>query len=303
MVCCAWSNSWFNSFRRRWCISISSRNSAISWILTRIPALCGLDPPESVPWGSYTSPSNVTDLSRISLANVTRFAVSASRQIKVLPKIHFIAGSTSSSYPTSDSAKSTLPGASFSAAWIFYHTIEHPSKIATWYHTDWGALLPWILFNGIKVHRRRNLPLSSNSAPTTSFSTTTYHHKSTSALEHCVDECLHCTICRQHRFQELWMLQSASYPVESIVPQVLSLCCDRNQLTGWNRQSQDWKASSQEIPISTLCWWISWCVFHRSQSSIYLCKVCNDTTLLVSLRYQVIFTLWIPMYAFQLVLL
>lgn len=83
--------------------------------------------------------------------------------------------------------------------------------------------------------------------------------KSISALHYSINKCLHWTICRQHKSRELWMLQSASCPVESIVPRVLWLCYGRNRTMDWYKQSRGWKAFGQVIPFSMTSWLISWC--------------------------------------------
>lgn len=153
------------------CRLICCRTWLSSCTLTKIPAEFGLEPPERVPKGSYTSPSMVTDFMRTFLSNVTRLAASASLQISVLPNTHSIAVCTSLSYPTRDNAKSTLPGASRCAVAI----------------RSADALNAWILLRGINVQRRRSWPLSSNWDPMISFSTTTLYSRPPAQISSAVE--------------------------------------------------------------------------------------------------------------------
>lgn len=92
------------------------------------------------------------------------------------------------------------------------------------YFTSAEALKLWILFNGISVQRRRSLPLSSNCAPTTSFSTTTLTTNRSSSLLNTViyidSADLHCINARQHRFPMQQTHYNFSCPT-LLIPQLI----------------------------------------------------------------------------------
>ena len=124
------------------------------------PRLPDRDPPDNVPRGSHTSPSNVTHLALTPESKATARATSMLSHTRAPTKAYSTAFFTCCSCPTNSSAILAVPPAFFATLEALAHLLSSKRPART-------------LFSGISVTLLRNWPRSSNALPVFSSSTTT----------------------------------------------------------------------------------------------------------------------------------